>query len=229
MRGNEFIKESTLKNKKIGYEITPDETPGSLQYSSDIGVSIAFKTSGDLPPIAGSSLTKADAGAIIEFKDRSGIVFRANGVLNPYIDDQDALGKKIIEKFNDGKWDKDWVVITEIMKARSAVIIISNNGGGKIELKATGKINAANIDIADASAKFTVANSENIHTQIIASKGITPLFKVKGIKKKVLGLWGDPTFKSVSKAMGIPPGEMPKKAEKKLVEVPVFGDVEFIK
>jgi len=222
-RGNEFERKSTLKKQGINFEIRPDKTPGNLEYLSAENATIAFKVEGSLPP-EGCTLTKADAGAIIEFGDKAGVVFKANKVLNPSIEDPNALGKEILKRYNKGEWEEDWVVITEVAQSNSATIIISSGKGGKIELKATGKINAANIDIADVNANFQIAYSKNIHTKITAQEGLTPLFKAQGIKKIIIGA---PTFKGLYYIGGeSPTSEIPEKIEK---EVPVFGNIDFIR
>ena len=142
----------------------------------------------------------------------------------PSIEDPNALGKEILKRYNKGEWEEDWVVITEVAQSNSATIIISSGKGGKIELKATGKINAANIDIADVNANFQIAYSKNIHTKITAQEGLTPLFKAQGIKKIIIGA---PTFKGLYYIGGeSPTSEIPEKIEK---EVPVFGNIDFIR
>jgi hypothetical protein len=75
------------------------------------------------------------------------------------------------------------VIITELCQVNSATIIISSGCGGKIELKANGQINAGNITIADVNANFKIVHEEKIDMAFIAKEGITPLFKVQGIKK----------------------------------------------
>ncbi len=221
MDGNKFERESSLKEKGIEFEVREDDTPMNLQYSSAGNVVISLKAAGNLPPVAGCTLTKADAGAIIEFKNTSGVVFKANKILNPCIEDTHTLGKEIMRRYERREWEKEWKVITELAQAGSATIIISQGKGGKIELKAEGQINAANIDIADTDAKFHATHIENIHTQIIAKKGITPLFKVKGIKKKWIFL-GSHVFKTIQSTTTHSIRDRPK-----LVEVPVFGDIDF--
>lgn len=229
-KGNEFTRESSLEEQGIKFKIRRDTTPGNLEYSSAENVTIKAKVSGNLAPEGSvlSVLTEADAGVLIEFGDKSGVVFKANKVLNPSIENLYTLGKEILERYNNGKWDEDWVVITELAQAESATIIISSEGGGKIELKTTGEIKPNNIDIADANANFQIVYGKNIHTQVIAQKGLTPLFKVHGIKKKWI-IMGEPTVSVLSKAGWNPLTleEVPEKV--KMVKVPVFGNINFVR
>ncbi|MBN1340097.1 MAG: hypothetical protein JXA03_12280 [Bacteroidales bacterium] len=220
-RKNEFTRISNLVHFNISFNINPDDTPGDLEYNSQGNVTITTKLSGTIPA-AGSVLTEADAGISVDFARESSILFKANKTLTPSIDDLVALGKKIIELFKQGKWNKDWVVITELVKADTATILISNKGGSKIELKATANVSASDFDIADAAFEFAPAFSKGLETKIIAEKGITPLFKVMGIKSR---LFMPPVFtsKSVRAVDLLTPAEAKGKMRDKIY----FGNVDF--
>jgi hypothetical protein len=183
LKNNEFTKVSNLKNENIDFEIDEDTTKSDLEHSSKGAVSIITKLAGTAP-IAGSVLSDADAGFTVEFSQENAILFKANGTLSPSIRDQIKLGKEIIERFKQGKWNKDWVVITELVKADSATIIISSSSNGKIELKAKADISATGLDIADASANFQCSFSKDLSTKIIAETGLTPLFKIGRVKSR---------------------------------------------
>ncbi len=131
-----------------------------------------------------SALGKMDAGLIVEFNKENSIYFKAKGTKISLISNQIALGDKIIRRYNDGKWKKEWVVVVEKVEADSATCLISSSDKSRIELIAKGNIPTANIDIADASAQFETALSRDLSTQIVAGKNITPLFKLKGIKEE---------------------------------------------
>jgi hypothetical protein len=223
-KSNEFVRMTTLEKKGIDFEIRSDNTPGNFEYSS--AKNTTFKVEGSAP-LKGWTLAKADAGAVIEFGDEAGVVFKANNVLNPSIEDKTALGEEILKRYDKREWNEDWVIITELCQVNSATIIISSGGGGKIELKANGQINAGNINIADVNANFQTVYSKNIHTRIIAEEGLTPLFKVQGIKYKGI-IIGKPTFEAISKlGLSSRTREMPKKVER--VKVPIFENIDFIR
>ena len=177
-----FNKIDNLANLGISFEIFPDNTKSILEYSSERGITMVQKLAGEAP-LVGSSLTEADAGIIVEFSKEKSILFKLNNVTSPYIDRTNSLGTEIIEKYNSGDWKKEWFVVSELKEAESATIIISNSNKGKIELKANANIGGTNFDIADASFDFSVKFNTGLSTKIVASEGITPLFKLRGIKK----------------------------------------------
>jgi len=176
--GWEFERLSHLRNEGIDFEIQEDTNLTDLDYSSEGAVTISPKVSGKAP-VAGSVLSEADAGFTVDFSRKHAIVFRAKGVVSSSIKDQIKLGREIKKKYEEGKWSKKWVVITELVRADSATILISGATSSRVELKATANVGAARLDIADASLALNVAFEKNIETKFVAEKGLTPLFKVR--------------------------------------------------
>jgi hypothetical protein len=183
LRQNLFRRIGGLEDCKISFEVRADTSPTSLSHVSDGKVTINFKPEGALS-LPNSVLKQIQAGFTIEFSNENAIVFEANGCLNPSIQDQITLGQKIIDLYIKGQWNKDWVVITELVKTDSATVLISAAKEAKIEISVSGSISATNINLGDASANMKIEYMRNMHTRIIAEKGqsLTPLFRAQGIK-----------------------------------------------
>jgi hypothetical protein len=162
----------------------PDPSAEDLEYNSRGNVSVTTKLSGTISP-QGISLANADAGLVVEFGNENSILFKANQTRTPSIKDIIKLGEQVLELYEEGKWNKKWVVVTELVTAESATILISNNKNGRIELKANANIDAISIDIADAKFQFSTIFSKGLETKIMAQSGLTPLFKVMGIKTRI--------------------------------------------
>jgi len=180
LKNNQFTKISNLSDLGIRFEIKRDETKSDIEHSSKGAVSITTKASGTVAP-QGSTLGEVDAGITVEFSKENAILFKANGTTSPSISDQIALGKTIIELYKEGKWEKDWAVITEKVDAESATILIASSSNGKIEMKAKGEIKAAKLDIADAALAFEMIFSKDLSTKIICEESLTPLFKASKV------------------------------------------------
>lgn len=133
-------------------------------------------------PALGSVLTQAEAGFSIEFKKSKSTVYEAVGCVAPMIDDQLAVGKKVLEMYQQGNWNKDWAVITELVQARSATVLISNSSSSKIELSAGGTFTGGAASLADVNAQLQVAFSKDMMTTLVSQAGLTPLFKARGVK-----------------------------------------------
>lgn len=184
LKGNIFARTGNISEYGIEYNIRPDDTKTPLIHNSQGNVTITSKLSGSAAPV-GSALTSADAGIIVEFSKENSTLFKANNTTTPSIENPMAVGKEVIDLFQKGTWDKHWVIITELVNAESASIIISNKSNAKIELKANANIDTKSIDIADAKFDFSSQYSQGLETEIISQEAITPLFKVMGIKTRI--------------------------------------------
>ncbi len=181
---NVFTRLSNLEERGIEFEIRQDTTKTPLEHNSEGSVSVTTKLSGTVAP-QGSVLTNLDAGIIVEFSKENSTLFKANNTTSPSIADSIKLGEQILELYREGKWNKNWVIITELVEAENATVIISNNSNSKIELKANANIDAPTFDIADAEFKFSTQFSKGLETKIISAEGLTPLFKVMGMKTRI--------------------------------------------
>lgn len=178
-----FTRIASLEDFQIAFDIREDNTPDDLEYSSKGEVQLTTKASGAIAP-TGSSLTDLDAGFIVEFGKKNSILFKANGAKNNMIENTKKMGETILRLYKEGKWNKKWVVVTELVEAESATILISNSKNAKIELKANANANAPGLDIADAKFEFGASLYKGLDTKIVAQEGLTPLFKVQGIKTR---------------------------------------------
>ena len=182
--GNVFTRLSNLEDLGIPVEIREDTTKTSLEHNSQGSVSVTTKLSGTIAP-QGSVLTDLEAGIIIEFSKENSTLFKANNTTSPSIRDTIKLGNLVIKMYTEGKWNKNWVVVTELVEAESTTVIISNTNNGKIELKANANVGAPSLDIADAAFDFAPQFTRGLETTIISNEGLTPLFKVMGMKARI--------------------------------------------
>ncbi len=216
---NVFTKIGNLSDKGIAFDIERDTTQSDIEHHSSGEVSITIKAAGQT--VEGSQLPSIDAGVTVNFGNKNSILFKANGTTSPSIQNQIKLGKQIVELYRKGSWDKDWAVITELVHSTSSSIIISNESGGKIDLKVKGDIGANNIDIADADANFELVFAKGLSTKIIAEKGLTPLFKVSKVKSHI---FSKPSFELKGvRGMDLMTPEEAQKNE----EAVYFGEADF--
>ena len=183
-KDNVFTRLSNLKEIGIEFEIRPDETKTPLEHNSQGSVSVTTKLSGTAAP-QGSVLTNLDAGIIVEFSKENSTMFKSNNTSTSTIKDGIKLGNQVLALYRAGKWNKNWAIVTELVEAENATIIISNTSNSKIELKANANIDAPTFDIADAEFKFSTQFSRGLETKIISAEGLTPLFKIMGLKTRI--------------------------------------------
>lgn len=181
-----------LKDFGIPFDVRPDTTAERLKHVSTHSVEFAFKAAGK-PAIPGSFLSDANAGVTIEFKRSGGVAFEALGCTTPSISDQLGLGRELIKRYRAGKWNKDYVVVTELVHADSCTVLVSESRGGKISIEASAAVSAGSFSIADASAGLGITFSRSMNTEIIAAGGLTPLMRVRRVRRPFLG---SPTFRT---------------------------------
>jgi hypothetical protein len=183
-RDNIFTRLSNLRDQGIAFEVRKDPTKTPLEHQTEGSISVTTKLSGTAAP-AGSVLTRADAGIIVEFSREHATLFKAVNTTSPSIKDAIGVGEQVLKQYRAGKWNKKWVVITELVKAESATIIISNSTDGKIELKANVRIDKPGLDISDAGIQWSTRFSRGLETRIISAEGLTPLFRIMGMKSRI--------------------------------------------
>lgn len=184
LKDNAFTRVTGLEEFKIPMEEISDQTEDDLEYASQGSVTVSSKISGAISP-QGSTLGNIDAGFIVDFSQQNSIYFKVNQAKVSMVKNSIEIGEKIIELFKQGKWHRRWVVITEVVKVKSATILISNSSSAKIELKANANADAVKLDIADAKFDFSSAFLKGLEVKIIGQQGLTPLFKIKGLKTRI--------------------------------------------
>lgn len=204
LKGKEFTRLGNIKSDfGIDFGIRKDTTPGSLKYTSKSGVSFTAKGSGTVAP-AGSTLQNVDVGFNISFSKEKAIFFEAEGTYNHTIESQLALGKEILKLYKDKKWDKDLVVITELVVADSSTILISLGRKGSVDIKVdAGKATKEAMRVTNPSLGLSVSYFNNVAAEIVAKEGLTPLFKVSKVRKPFLG---SPVFEAAKSGVMLPSG-----------------------
>lgn len=185
-KGNYFRRIGNINSRGISFSINEDNNEGEIEHFTEGAVSITTKASGSAK-LSGSSLAKADAGITIKFSKENAILFKAKGCTSPTIQNQIDLGEKILNLYKKGEWNKDWSVITEVVNAKSGVVLVSSSANGIIELKVKSDISANNIDIADGNFEGNALFSKDVSTKIITDNPFTPLFKSSKVRSRILG------------------------------------------
>lgn len=181
-----FTAWSTLAKQGIEPEILPDKSKGAVDYSSHNGISIEAKGEGAAPSIGGL-LTQTDAGFDIAFTSGQGVIFKATGYRTDKIVNIEDIETAILEKYHNGAWPKDYLIITGLATAATATIIISTGSTGKLALKAKTGITAQGLTLTNADIGLTAAKEEGSIYRYIAEKGLTPLYTVMGVRDPWFG------------------------------------------
>lgn len=186
-----FRPTTSLEKLNFSFEEIIDSERDSIDFNSKTGVSITFKAAGELNQRF-ETLSEVNAGVLIEFSRVGAIILQLRGVANHRISDQQSLYMELLRAVKKGdtdQWQRNWVVITEVLRAESATIMISDSKNSKLELKASGSTTPTSL--VDASVDFSIAKETQVSTKVIAKSGLTPLYKGVRVKSKYLWLFDE--------------------------------------
>ena len=177
-----FERGSSLQQLGITFLPAPGETRRDDAFTYRTHGGVAISVGGQLD----TAIPNLPNGNInITFSKEQAILFDSKGVQIFGIEDLFELTQKIEAKYKEGTWKKNWKVITEVVKVESATILIAKGQHASIELKANTPGLAENINLADADVAIVKENG--LHTKIIASSSLIPLYRMKGIKWSLIG------------------------------------------
>lgn len=174
-----------INNDHFGFDmmVREDDSSEELEFTSSNSVNITTKAEGSIIP-TGSPFTIDDTGFVVTFGKKGGLVFKAKGVKTQRIMNQSALAKYVKTAFSNGEWSDDHYIITELKTAESATILYAIEKNAEVAIRTKGSFSSESLDIADAGINLEIAFSKSMEIKMVASNGLTPLFKVRGIKVK---------------------------------------------
>lgn len=172
-------------------DFTPIEKSGvsevDIDFGTETGINIEAKITGDAQ-IPDSRLSVEDTGLVIEFESKASYLLKTAETKVHFIENVAELGERVNRLYKDKKWNRNWFIITQLIEADRATLLISKSRNSKIELKAKGSLDSiSENDLVSADINFTALTKKEMNTTIIGKKGpYFPLFKVNGIRVRRL-------------------------------------------
>lgn len=191
-----FDRQTSLDELGIGFDVREDETPADYVTQSSRGVDVTYSLAGESAQ-GFQAITEVDAGARIEFSRENAFVFSAPSCLEHEIADKSGMKREILRQLEEGglNWEKNYTVVTDLVEAPSATIIISGSSESAIELRAKADVGREWFTLGGISADVEEAYSRDVQTKVIAAQGITPLFlslrPKKSLLDRIIGLLSD--------------------------------------
>lgn len=176
-----FRPETSLQQLKIPAPVVTGKGHGPIQWHSASDVSIDFKAAGHAP-VMGSALTAPDVGVSIGFASKHAVAFGAVGCTIDRLADVEDVGIELIQRADAHLWKAEYIVITEIVRASSTTVLISDGKQARFDATISGHIPSGSVSIGDASLALTMKSSNNVGLQFVAEKDLTPLFSAYRVK-----------------------------------------------
>jgi hypothetical protein len=185
MDAGQFLYRTSLREQEILFRADDPGSPASYKHMTEGAVSLTFKANGQAP-IAGSAILQAAAGVTVGFSREDAVYFQAEGAVVERIADQGHMELMILDNYRQGLWNRDWVVVTEVVRASACTVLISGSRSSVIELEVAGPVVSPGVSLADLSAGVLLRAQRDMATSVIAATATTPLFLVRQVRKKLL-------------------------------------------
>ena len=167
---NIFSQTDTLESFGIPIEPFADTTLSGQDYTTQSGVSVIAKASGQLDQRF-KKLTEADAGFSASFAAEGAVAMKMADASLARLANQTNLRRQVISSILRGKFPRDHAIIAAVRSAETGIVVVSQSSKGSVEVKAKAKTVAGN-----ARVEFEVVDSSGSLAKFEENHGWTPEF-----------------------------------------------------
>jgi hypothetical protein len=175
-----FKRLSTLETKGIGVPKQRDgQGSSSLEYASRDGVQWTVD-------LGAESQIKGLGGKVnIDFSREGAVFLRIGDYTVKQFDVIDGLGKEIQERYKNGDWERGWIVVTEVVTASAATILVSGSNSAKASIQLDASLPATD---AIGKGKFSqVLGLTGSFAAQLVGESVSPLLRTSGLRRRLIG------------------------------------------
>ena len=180
-----FKRWTSLGDLGISFRVRQDEDSTPLEFISQQGTSFTTKIAGEANN-AIPALPTAKAGISLSFSNEGGYVFQAAESYEPSIEDIASLNKQLKVALKEGRWEKNWAVITKIVNVPYATFIISKSSSSEMVFEADADLKQGIVDLGNASVNLTLRKETGSFVKMLGAKNISPFFQLSRLKGGIL-------------------------------------------
>lgn len=173
-----FRRLGNIRQLGIAFETQQSEAESAYQFESRGGVDVNLIAKGDLQP---GGIPAVKAGLGIKFSRENAVFFAAAGCTSQSIDDVKSLQPQLIELRNQNRWESDYYVVIEVIRARKTTAVVSAGSDSEILLEAKSAELPA-IELGDASLELGVKRSRNMALKVVTDGGQIPLMQLARLR-----------------------------------------------
>ena len=164
LEAGRFRRVGSLEELGIASLEVREGAPDNMSYSAS-----AERSGGIGGGVSAAPLVTGEVS--IEFSSEGGYVFEAMAMRQLEIADRMALAARLLQAYQNGVWQEDWLVVDSFYTAASATVLVSQNTTSKIVLKASAAaLPLGALLLADPKLGLTVASSSGRIVHIIARR-----------------------------------------------------------
>lgn len=179
----QYRRVSSLADFGIGFTTRKDDSRAVIQYSTENAVSIGVDGAADAGVLGNTPL---EGRLSVKFGAGNAVLFQAGNCRTQAIEDQHGLGRQVLEMADRGDWPEGYVVVTDVVTADVTTVLISNGSGAEAEFSLDADVELQSTSLVNAKAQVRLLHAKNIGTQIVAQRGLTPLFKAQGVVRHLI-------------------------------------------
>lgn len=132
--GEYFKKQTSLRELEITFDSRRSSASVDFKHSSKSGLTIHAKSSADLT--AGAAIPLGNATIKVAFSRAGAFLFHASGCVVHEIADIGRLGQQLLRLVKRGEWESSFSVVLNVVKSKSATILIANSRHSTLDLVA---------------------------------------------------------------------------------------------
>lgn len=183
LRRGVFTFRDTLRDHGIEFDTRSSTTVKEIRVDSSSGVEVKVKAAGQV--LQNSNLPDAEAGVNVRFTRGGRFLFHANGGREDQLQNLTEIGHQISALARQGKWERDWFIVTKARRVSSATLLVSSSSEGTVDLKAK----AASTNLGEADVAFDVFFKRDMSSATLVhgigdDPTICATFRVAGLRSK---------------------------------------------
>ena len=165
LEGGRFRPVASLKELGIGQ---PDVREGTAE---NVSYSASANRSDNISIGAGTAVPLASAELSIAFTGKGGYVFEAIKMTQMEIADRLMLSSNLLKVYEEGRWQKDRLLIDALYRAKSATILVSEDTSSEIVLKGSaGALPSGLLSLADPKLGLRIASASGKIVHVVAAR-----------------------------------------------------------
>ncbi|MER5713913.1 hypothetical protein [Streptomyces sp. NPDC002132] len=183
-RGGQFERKASLEEWGIGWQ--PRVRPGAsplYEHRSEgaVDVSSAVTAAGGAPAVTGGG------GIDVRFTRAGAVLFRAVDCWSEEIENIGEIEEEMKARRREKKWPARHAVVTEVVHAGWATVLISDSRTDSARLRTTADATALGWDALTARARLEWAGGSGVSTRILSRGELTPLYRARGVLRRPFG------------------------------------------
>jgi hypothetical protein len=178
--GRTFRQETSLGDLGIGFSTRVNRATANQVFASNGNADIVLK------PEIRTTLGQIEQRASLEvsFSSKGATFLHVAQCESVTVSDKAKLGKKVLEAFNQRRWNPKWVVVTTAINSEATTLAIAGAKGAKLCLEAVGH---PSIDLNETSIRFEAKSQRQVGYQLVSEKGLTPLIALSMLTRPWFG------------------------------------------